>query len=197
MVKIFRGMVVLLLTFVFVGCAMDRNQQGAESRPTPANIRNPVTEVPSKYVERERIHRVGTPISPTPPGPTNPTPNIPKRSESNNNRFDYNVRAADLIVQDITKMPEVERATAIQMGQSVYVGVVLREKEQLTDSLKQKIANRARRADSGLRKVYVSANPDFNKQLGQYADQVRAGRPVQGMINQLQDLFKRTFPEAK
>jgi YhcN/YlaJ family sporulation lipoprotein len=196
MLKFLRGVAVILFSLFFVGCAMDRNQQGAEVNRTrtPANLRGPVTDIPSKYVDRERINRVATPVTPTAPGPTNPTPNIPKRNLDNS--YNYNVRAADQIAQHVTKLPEVESSTAIRMGKSAYVGVILRENEELTESLKQKIAKRARRADSGLQNVYVSANPDFQKQLVQYANQLRAGRPIRGMVNQLEDLFKRTFPDA-
>ncbi|SFJ07827.1 YhcN/YlaJ family sporulation lipoprotein [Thermoflavimicrobium dichotomicum] len=170
---------IVMITFLFgsIGCAMQTDRKGAEeTRPAPTRVDYPTKEIPSKYVNDTRTR-------------TSPTPT---RS--------YQVRAADRIVHAVTGLREIRSASAVIMGNRAYVAVALNQRvgnAKLTDNLKKKIADRARDVEPGIKRVYVSANPDFAKQLDQYADEIRAGRPVQGLINRLTDLVNRTFPEAK
>jgi YhcN/YlaJ family sporulation lipoprotein len=74
---------------------------------------------------------------------------------------------------------------------------MMEQHQSVTDAVKKEIANRARAVDPAIRQVYVSANPDFVKQMQEYGTDIRAGRPVSGLLNKLTDLVRRTFPHAE
>ncbi|RAL25903.1 YhcN/YlaJ family sporulation lipoprotein [Thermoflavimicrobium daqui] len=200
------GFIILSFLCVSVGCAGQTKKGAEDTRPAPTRVVYPTNDIPSKYVnDRDRMrNRAGTVNDRT----------INNRNGVANDRIinnranlatptpvrSYNVRAADQIVHSVTRLPEVRSAAALNMGHNAYVAVTLDKKVRngrLTDALKQKIANQARKAEPAIRNVYVSANPDFAKQLTGYADDVRSGRPVQGLMDRLTDLIHRTFPESK
>jgi YhcN/YlaJ family sporulation lipoprotein len=77
------------------------------------------------------------------------------------------------------------------------VGVMMPSGERLTQGLEQAIARKVREKDASVRRVYVSANPDFAKQMNDYARDIRQGQPVSGLWNNFMDMVRRTFPNAE
>lgn len=65
----------------------------------------------------------------------------------------------------------------------------------LTDAMKDKIANEVKQSAT-IDRVYVSANPDFVQRVSGYADQFRAGHPIQGFVNEFSTMVERIFPAA-
>lgn len=119
---------------------------------------------------------------------------------TNENNIARGVRYAEEISREISEMKEVDTAYVLLMGRNAYVGVMLDNKggqRELTSQLKEKIARRAKAIDPVVQRVYVSANPDFVKQLGDYSKDIQTGRPIEGIIDQLSDIIQRTFPEVK
>jgi spore cortex protein len=122
--------------------------------------------------------------------------------DNNNNasiRDQYNVHVTDRVAQSLNQMREVQSSTAIRVGNNVYVAVMLSNQPgmKMTDKTKKRIADRVRKLEPGVKDVFVSTNPNFVSQLNRYADDLRAGRPVTGLIERLNDLINRTFPERK
>jgi spore cortex protein len=122
------------------------------------------------------------------------------RTDTNDNNLSRNVRVADDVAQEVAGLKKVNTAAAIVMGRNAYVAVTLKHNTgdgKMTEKMKNEIAKRAKAVDPNLRNVYVSSNPDFVKQLGNYANDLRNGKPISGMIKNLGDIIRRTFPEAK
>jgi YhcN/YlaJ family sporulation lipoprotein len=66
---------------------------------------------------------------------------------------------------------------------------------QLTNALKDKIADQVKSMAPTVENVYVSANPDFISRMKGYASDVRQGHPIQGLIVEFNALVERVFPE--
>ncbi|MBA4543914.1 MULTISPECIES: YhcN/YlaJ family sporulation lipoprotein [Thermoactinomyces] len=122
------------------------------------------------------------------------------RTDTNDNNLSRNVRVADDVARGVAGLKQVNTAAAIVMGRNAYVAVTLKHNTgdgKLTERIKKQIARRAKAVDPSLRNVYVSSNPNFVKQMNNYANDLRNGRPISGFIKNLGDMIRRTFPEAK
>ena len=124
----------------------------------------------------------------------NPTPN---RRDEAQQPMGRQMRVADQIADAIAEMKRVDAATVILTDRTAYVGVMMPSGERLTQGLEQAIARKVREKDASVRRVYVSANPDFAKQMNDYARDIRQGQPVSGLWNNFMDMVRRTFPNAE
>lgn len=106
------------------------------------------------------------------------------------------MRVADQIADTIADMKRVDTATVILTDRTAYVAVMLPSGVRLTKGLEKEIIRKVRAKDASIRRVYVSANPDFVKQMGDFARDIRQGRPVSGLWNNFMDMVRRTFPHA-
>jgi spore cortex protein len=109
------------------------------------------------------------------------------------------VRVADDAAREVADMREVDSAYVIVMGRTAYVAAVMPQKMggKMVNRVKERVADRVKAVDPSIRNVYVSTNPDFVKQWRNFANDIRNGRPVSAFIDNLADLIRRTFPEAK
>ena len=114
-----------------------------------------------------------------------------------NQNEDHKFELADDVAEKITEMDEVESANVIVTDNNAYVGVVLKEGVEESDDLKSKIADQAKATNGNFNNVYVSSNPDFEKQVTEYGDKIRANEPVEGLFEGFSDTINRVFPEAK
>lgn len=80
---------------------------------------------------------------------------------------------------------------------SVTPGVgtgTMTDNDTLTREMKDKIAAEVKKAEPGLRNIYVSANPDFVERADFYAREFRAGHPLKGFANEFRTMVERMFP---
>lgn len=66
--------------------------------------------------------------------------------------------------------------------------------DTVTKEIKDKIAAEVKKHDSSINAVYVSANPDFVERANYYAEEVRAGHPLKGFVNEFRTMVERIFP---
>lgn len=66
--------------------------------------------------------------------------------------------------------------------------------DTVTKEIKAKIAAEVKKHDARIKDVYVSANPDFVERASFYADEVRAGHPIKGFVNEFSTMVGRIFP---
>ncbi|SEN05906.1 YhcN/YlaJ family sporulation lipoprotein [Lihuaxuella thermophila] len=188
--RLLKGFIVCSLIFVSVGCAANNNQDETLERRDGYRTTRVGDERGVRNYYRDNNVR------------SNPSYNMRNvtdnaRYNTNNNVTAQNFRLADDVADAVADLGRVKSASVVVMGRNAYVGVVLKGNDKLTGRMKERVADRARDVDPAIRNVYVSANPEFVKQLNQYATELRAGRPVSGLINNMMDMVKRTFPEAK
>jgi spore cortex protein len=112
---------------------------------------------------------------------------------NDNDTFELADQVADRITNDVK---EVERAYVFTGPENAYVGVVLEdENTELTEELKARIRRAAKSADRNIDDVFISANPDFIKSAEDYANDLESGDPIEGLFEEMGDMFERVFPD--
>jgi YhcN/YlaJ family sporulation lipoprotein len=66
--------------------------------------------------------------------------------------------------------------------------------QNVTQEIKDRIADVIKNNDTNVKNVYVSANPDFVNRVGNYARDVNNGNPISGLGDEFQSLVNRIFP---
>ncbi|RUS44629.1 YhcN/YlaJ family sporulation lipoprotein [Cohnella sp. AR92] len=67
---------------------------------------------------------------------------------------------------------------------------------ELSDALKNQVADIVKGMSPHVQNVFVSANPDLYGRLETYANDVRAGHPIRGFAAEFSTLIERIFPQA-
>ncbi|MFC4410348.1 YhcN/YlaJ family sporulation lipoprotein [Chungangia koreensis] len=111
----------------------------------------------------------------------------------NNDNFSFSDEVAD----KVAAMDEVDNATVVLMGNNAYVAVGLKQGTNESEDLTKRISDEVKNVDGNIDQVYVSANPDFLKEINDYRTQYNNGQPVEGFFNEVTDAVQRVFPDAK
>ncbi|THF73373.1 YhcN/YlaJ family sporulation lipoprotein [Cohnella fermenti] len=67
--------------------------------------------------------------------------------------------------------------------------------EELSDALKNQVADIVKGMNPNIDNVYVSSNADLYGRMESYANDVRAGHPVKGFMEEFSALVSRIFPQ--
>ncbi|WP_285768291.1 YhcN/YlaJ family sporulation lipoprotein [Peribacillus sp. SI8-4] len=126
------------------------------------------------------------------------------RQNVNNMQNDVNdvtdMRVSDDISNRVEALKEVKSARVIVTDHHAYVGAVLTDNsgaKDVSNDLKNKVADAVRGADSSVDKVYVSTNPDFVQRMDGYANDIQNGKPVAGFADEFRELVTRIFPSSR
>lgn len=68
------------------------------------------------------------------------------------------------------------------------------EAADVTTMLKDRITKEVKNEAPHILNVYISANPDFIDRMNGFIDQIQAGNPVRGFINEVNTTMERMFP---
>lgn len=71
------------------------------------------------------------------------------------------------------------------------------EGAELTDEVKDKIADIVQSVDNDIDNVYVTTNPDFADLTNDYMNDFNDGKPVRGFFDQIGNMIERVFPQDK
>lgn len=71
------------------------------------------------------------------------------------------------------------------------------EGHEVTDEVKNQVAEIVQDTDNDIDNVYVTTSPDFVDLAGNYADDMNAGKPVRGFFDQIGNTIERIFPQNK
>jgi YhcN/YlaJ family sporulation lipoprotein len=127
-----------------------------------------------------------------------------ERRENNNvigMHSNSRIEMSDKVANKLAASPEIDTAFVVLTDHNAYVAVTQSDKvkstksNQLTNALKDKIADQVKSMAPTVENVYVSANPDFISRMKGYASDVRQGHPIQGLIVEFNALVERVFPE--
>ncbi|MFD9625929.1 YhcN/YlaJ family sporulation lipoprotein [Peribacillus muralis] len=120
--------------------------------------------------------------------------------QNNNNVNDVNdMRVSDDISNRVEALKDVKSARVIVTDHHAYVAAVLNDggAKDISNDLKDKVADAVRGADSSVDKVYVSTNPDFVQRMDGYANDIQNGKPVAGFADEFRELVTRIFPSSR
>ncbi|HLR42572.1 MAG TPA: YhcN/YlaJ family sporulation lipoprotein [Pseudogracilibacillus sp.] len=71
------------------------------------------------------------------------------------------------------------------------------ESDEVTDQVKNKIADIVQDVDDNIDNVYVSTSPDFFDLAHNYSSDMDNGKPVRGFFDQIGNTIERIFPQNK
>lgn len=71
------------------------------------------------------------------------------------------------------------------------------EGHEVTDDVKNEVAEIVQDVDNDIDNVYVSTSPDFLDLVGNYSDDMKNGKPVRGFFDQIGNTIERIFPQNK
>lgn len=100
------------------------------------------------------------------------------------------------LVELASSIPEVKDATAVVLGKYAIVGIDVDENidRSQVGSVKYAVAE-ALKSDPYGAKAVVIADPDLNARLRKVAGDIKKGKPVQGIMNELAEISGRLMPE--
>lgn len=115
---------------------------------------------------------------------------------NDNNNGVNGMRVSEDISNRVEALKEVSNANVIVTENNAYVGAVLKDggEKDISNDLKERVADAVRGADPSVDQVYVSANPDFVQRMDGYANDIENGKPVEGFAEEFRELVTRIFP---
>lgn len=102
---------------------------------------------------------------------------------------------AEHLVHLTERVPEVNSATAIVLGDLAVVGIDVNEQLDRSDVgvVKYEVAE-ALSSDPHGAYAFVSADPDINARLREMRKEIEAGHPISGIMNELAGIVGRLIP---
>ncbi|XJZ28363.1 YhcN/YlaJ family sporulation lipoprotein [Bacillota bacterium Lsc_1132] len=100
------------------------------------------------------------------------------------------------LVELATSVPNVHDATAVVLGRYAIVGIDVNSKidRSQVGSIKYSVAESLKKDPYGA-KAIVIADPDTTQRLKEISAEIKKGRPIQGIMNELSDIAGRLMPE--
>lgn len=100
------------------------------------------------------------------------------------------------LVNLATRIPNVNGATAVVLGKYAFVGIDVNSKINRTEvgSIKYSVAEALKKDPNGAHAIVV-ADPDTTQRLKVISGEIKNGRPIQGIMNQLAEITGRLMPE--
>lgn len=109
-----------------------------------------------------------------------------------------NDQLEDQIKREVERIEGVDNAVVIINNRTAYVGIDAdgNISENKMNNLKDQVIERARRTNDNINRVYVSADMDVTDRLRGYGTEIREGRPISGLIEEIEEMFRRPLPRS-
>ncbi len=100
------------------------------------------------------------------------------------------------LVDLAASIPNVNDAAAVVLGNYAIVGIDVNEDLERSEvgSIKYSVAESLKNDPHGARAVVV-ADPDMTARIREIGNDIRDGKPIQGIFNELADISGRLMPE--
>ncbi|MFD2639303.1 YhcN/YlaJ family sporulation lipoprotein [Piscibacillus salipiscarius] len=119
----------------------------------------------------------------------------------NNQNGQNNYEVANKAADNITKsIDDIDDAYVLAGDNNAYVAVTLKgnnTENEVSDRIKEEVANKVKESNNDIENVYVSANPKFFDMVNNYVDDVRNGDPVEGFFEEFNSMIDRMFPNLE
>lgn len=102
---------------------------------------------------------------------------------------------AERLVHLSERVPDVENATAIVLGDLAVIGIDVNHKLDRSDIgvIKYEVAEALKHDPHGAY-AFISADPDIVQRLKEMGKEIKAGRPISGIMNELAGIVGRIMP---
>lgn len=103
---------------------------------------------------------------------------------------------AQHLVDLASRVPKVNDATAVVIGNYALVGIDVDEDLERSEvgMIKYSVAESLKKDPYGAQAVVI-ADPDMTARLREIGDDIKNGKPIQGIFNELADISGRLMPE--
>jgi YhcN/YlaJ family sporulation lipoprotein len=100
------------------------------------------------------------------------------------------------LVNLASSIPNVNDATAVVLGRYAIVGIDVNSKidRSQVGSIKYSVAESLKNDPYGAKSIVV-ADPDTTQRLKEISSEIKKGRPIQGIMNELAEVAGRLMPE--
>jgi len=94
-------------------------------------------------------------------------------------------------------IPEVNDATAVVLGKYAIVGIDIDQdiERSQVGTIKYSVGEALKHDPDGANAIIV-ADPDLNERIREVAKDIKDGKPVTGILNELADITSRVIPEV-
>ncbi|MEK8127286.1 YhcN/YlaJ family sporulation lipoprotein [Paenibacillus filicis] len=118
------------------------------------------------------------------------------RTHASNLHNNTKLEAAQDIASRLTSVEPVKSANVLLTDHNAYVAVSTRNGEDVegNNEVKARIAQTVKSMHPGIEHVYVSASPDFVSRVNGYMQDLQAGKPVSGLLQEFNTMVQRLFP---
>ncbi|CAM3755075.1 YhcN/YlaJ family sporulation lipoprotein [Mesobacillus thioparans] len=101
------------------------------------------------------------------------------------------------LVDLTTNVPDVDDAAAVVIGRYAIVGIDVNDNMERSevDTVKYTVAEALRKDPHGASAVVV-ADPDITARLKEIGQDIKNGKPIIGILNELADITGRVMPEV-
>ena len=126
------------------------------------------------------------------PGPVQPSPApAPNQQEP--------TQRAERLAQKIAALEEINSATVVIANSKAWVGVDLAANMggRLTNAVKNEVTDIVKADDKSITTVYVTADADTVTRLRNIANDIAAGKPLSGFIDELNEIGRRITPSMQ
>lgn len=133
-------------------------------------------------------------------------------NDGNNNNSEQPINVKNSTIQDVDRqsgqeisqhlvdlassIPNVNDATAVVLGNYAIVGIDVQEdlERSQVGAIKYSVAESLKNDPHGARAVVI-ADPDMTARIREIADDIKDGKPIQGIVNELAEISGRLMPE--
>lgn len=97
------------------------------------------------------------------------------------------------------KVEGVKSATVVVSGSTAFVGLEIKPEVEAkkTNEIKSKVADAVKRADTRIKAVNVTTDPNLVTRLKKIAEGIRAGKPISSFTRELTEITRRMVPKGK
>ncbi|SHK05909.1 YhcN/YlaJ family sporulation lipoprotein [Tepidibacter formicigenes] len=119
------------------------------------------------------------------------------RTSANQNLTTTVNNRSNQIARNCNKLSGVNNSTVAISGNTAVVGVDLDKNVEgnLTEDLKRKIESTVKATDKNITNVVVTADIDLYERIKKVGQDIKAGRPLTGLGNELQEIIRRISPK--
>ncbi|KNF09865.1 putative sporulation lipoprotein YhcN/YlaJ [Gottschalkia purinilytica] len=115
------------------------------------------------------------------------------RDRVNNNSM---LERSDRIAKKVAELNEVNSATTAITGNTALVGVNLKNNTEgtITSDIKNKVQATVKEADPAITNVVVTADADLIERIENVGRDVRNGKPISGLTQEIEEIIRRVTP---
>lgn len=124
------------------------------------------------------------------------TNNLNTQTSNTSNVSSNLSQRATQIAKDINSIDGVEKATVIITGETALIGLNLGDSlnDEQISNIKKLAETKTKDSNNGIKNAAVTASPEIVQRITNLANDIKEGKPISGLADELGNLIKRVTP---